>query len=136
MGTRSLTVVKDIDNNEVMVMYRQYDGYPSGHGQELADFLSGKSMVNGLSGDTSLVFNGTGCLAASIVAHFKKEAGSFYLYPSGTRDCGEEFIYTLTPTSTGSLTLKVESGYGDRINEIYNGPIDAFDGDALEDVGF
>ena len=38
MGTRSLTVVKE-EENELLVMYRQMDGYPSGHGQDLANFL-------------------------------------------------------------------------------------------------
>jgi hypothetical protein len=38
MGTRSLTFVYDGD--EPMInMYRQFDGYPSGHGSELADFF-------------------------------------------------------------------------------------------------
>jgi len=37
MGTRSLTYV--YDNKEPLVcMYRQFDGYPSGHGKELAEF--------------------------------------------------------------------------------------------------
>lgn len=32
MGTRSLTVMKDT-GNEIAVLYRQFDGYPEGHGQ-------------------------------------------------------------------------------------------------------
>ena len=39
MGTRSLTFV--YDNDDAMInMYRQFDGYPSGHGLELAEFLN------------------------------------------------------------------------------------------------
>ena len=41
MGTRSLTTF--IDNNtkeEIVVMYRQYDGYPGGHGRDLLNFLN------------------------------------------------------------------------------------------------
>ena len=46
MGTRSLTFV--YDGKEPMInMYRQYDGYPQGHGKELADFLNSGTMVNG-----------------------------------------------------------------------------------------
>ena len=51
MGTRSLTVFNDEDGKEIAVMYRQFDGYPSGHGTELAEFLAGKKMVNGFNSD-------------------------------------------------------------------------------------
>ena len=32
-------------------MYRQFDGYPSGHGVELAQFLAGMVIVNGFQSD-------------------------------------------------------------------------------------
>ena len=38
MGTRSLTFVYD-EQEAIINMYRQYDGYPTGHGAELAEFL-------------------------------------------------------------------------------------------------
>ena len=44
MGTRSLTFVYE-DKTPILNMYRQFDGYPSGHGQELADFLLSGKMV-------------------------------------------------------------------------------------------
>ena len=47
MGTRSLTYVYDV-KTPVVCMYRQYDGYPSGHGQELAEFLFDGKLVNGI----------------------------------------------------------------------------------------
>ena len=83
MGTRSLTVFKDEHGEEMAVMYRQYDGYPEGHGMALAEFLSGKAVVNGIPMGMKEGFNGPGCLAAQVVAHFKG-------------DIGEEFIYTIT----------------------------------------
>lgn len=97
MGTRCLTVFKNEEGTEIAVLYRQMDGYPEGHGQELADFLADKALVNGIGGDTTkaTAFNGMPCLAASVVAHFKDDIGSFYLYPAGTRDIGEEYIYTV-----------------------------------------
>jgi len=101
MGTRSLTVFKDDDSKEIVVMYRQFDGYPSGHGSELAKFLApkgvGRPLVNGYN-DTAVkaqAFNGMACLAAAVIAHFKKDIGGFYLYPAGTRDAGEEYVYTI-----------------------------------------
>ena len=99
MGTRSLTFVYSETNNgekatPIINMYRQYDGYPSGHGAELAEFLSGGRLVNGLSGmGKERQFNGMGCLAAQMVANFKDGAGSFYLYPVTTTDCGQDYEY-------------------------------------------
>ena len=50
MGTRSLTTFNSsYSNEEIVVMYRQYDGYPTGHGKELLEFLKGMTIVNGIS---------------------------------------------------------------------------------------
>lgn len=98
MGTRSLTVVQE-DGKDICVMYRQYDGYPEAHGKELADFLRPIHIGNGFQEPLPGTFaNGLGCLAAQIITHFKKDSmiGGFYLHPSGTRDCGEEFTYVIT----------------------------------------
>ena len=40
MGTRSLTFVYNDNKKPIINLYRQYDGYPSGHGAELAEFLA------------------------------------------------------------------------------------------------
>jgi hypothetical protein len=110
MGTRSLTVFED-HKQEICVLYRHMDGYPTGHGADLKDFLKAFRVVNGLASGRSRIANGMDCLAAQVVAHFKKEPGSFYLQPAGTRDCGEEFIYTLyCPNKTGPVHLKVQAG--------------------------
>jgi hypothetical protein len=94
MGTRSLTFVYD-DNRKVLCMYRQFDGYPSGHGRELATFLNDfVDVVNGIRiGDTRKIANGMGCLAAQLVANFKAGVGGFYLYPTSTKDAGQEYEY-------------------------------------------
>ncbi len=94
MGTRSLTFVYN-HTRRVVCMYRQFDGYPSGHGRELAEFLAGfDAVVNGLRvGETRKVANGMGCLAAQLVANFKVSSGGFYLYPTDTSDVGEEYEY-------------------------------------------
>lgn len=104
MGTRSLTFVYEshrtnigqMVHEPIINMYRQYDGYPTGHGAELAEFLSGGRLVNGLIHTKTvkeLVFNGMGCLAAQLVAHFKQEAGQFYLHPVTAKDCGQDYEY-------------------------------------------
>lgn len=132
MGTRSLTVVVDNtwpgdkEPREIMVMYRQFDGYPSGHGKELKDFLSGIRVVNGIPvGDGRRMANGGGCLAAQIVAHFKTGCGGIYIYPAGHRDCGEDYTYTVTATPDEPIRLRVNSGGED----LYDGPVEAFDPD-------
>ena len=97
MGTRSLTFVYEKYGQiqkPVCNMYRQFDGYPTGHGAELAEFLNGGELVNGLGVERDqLQFNGMGCLAASMVAHFKQTPGGFYIHPVDITDCGQDYEY-------------------------------------------
>lgn len=91
MSTRSTTKV--VDSNVVLLnMYRHGDGYLSGHGIELAEFLKDVRIVNGLTGKDENVANGVDDLAALIVAHFKNGPGGFYLKPY---DYEEEYGYTV-----------------------------------------
>jgi hypothetical protein len=95
MGTRSLTYVFNDNCDPIVCMYRQFDGYPSGHGSELADFLISGEVVNGIPvGYNKKVFNGMGCLAAQMISHFKNESGGFYLhFPDLDQDCWQEYEY-------------------------------------------
>jgi hypothetical protein len=122
MGTRSLTVFNnEMDNEEIVVLYRQYDGYPTGHGRDLLSFLNNMEIVNGISNkEKRRIANGMGCLSAQIIAHLKEAPGDFYLYSAGTRDIGEEFIYTLYYTE--ELRIKVQDTYDDG-NDLFNGNI-------------
>tara|TARA_Y100001937_G_C7034068_1_gene291449 strand:- start:344 stop:811 length:468 start_codon:yes stop_codon:yes gene_type:complete len=119
MGTRSLTYIEESfavaaekyicttddekNNNEVheekqniLCMYRQYDGYLSGHGAELAEFLHGFNIVNGIRlGTPKRTANGMGCLAAQLIAHFKDGIGNIYIHNPNDKDCGEEYTYTI-----------------------------------------
>ena len=92
MGTRSLTFVYE-ENKPIVNMYRQFDGYPSGHGQELAEFLLSGELVNGYSDGNAKVFNGMGCLAAQMIVNFKKSVGGFYIYPIESNDCWQDYEY-------------------------------------------
>ena len=106
MGTRSLTKVIQIwkdedkveyDNQTITCMYRQYDGHIDSHGLELAQWLSGYTIVNGISSDKSEpIFNGMDCLAAQMFAHFKTEAGGIYCVHPDTKDCWEEYLYEIS----------------------------------------
>ena len=100
MGTRSLTYVYGDELKEdpkpLINLYRQYDGYVEGHGAELADFLNGMYVVNGLGvqDQDKKIANGMGCFAAQLVAHFKDGAGQFYLNtPEVGIDCWQEYEY-------------------------------------------
>lgn len=105
MSTRCLTIFMD-DETEIAVMYRHCDGYPAGHGHELAEFLMGKIIVNGIgTEDNSTIFNGMGCLAASVVAHFKDGPGNIYLYPAGTRDVWEDYTYIVSRQNDGAIPI-------------------------------
>ena len=141
MGTRCLTVFVDDDGiSEIAVLYRQFDGYPDGHGLRLKEWAGDRYLVNGLIGNDNEVWNGMGCLAADCVAHFKKKTGGFYLYPANTRDVGEDYIYTLskkeiTPTHVEGYTrerwglwLKVQDSAK---STVYEGWIKEFDSDAI-----
>jgi len=120
MSTRSLTTFietfknKDKDcSEEIATMYRQSDGYPSGMGKDLAEFLIDGRLVNGISiNEKGVVYNGMGCLAAQVVAHFKKGAGGIYLQRKN-KNSGEEYRYIIIGDfDTKTITMEVnEVGY-------------------------
>jgi len=94
MGTRSLTFVY-VEDKPVVCMYRQFDGYPTGHGAELVEFLNQfEATTSGIEfGETRKTANGMGCLAAQMIAHFKIGVGGFYIFPIDTCDAGQEYEY-------------------------------------------
>ena len=145
MGTRSLTKVFNTYKNEnknkqvknqLVNMYRQYDGYPEGHGTELADFLKSGKVVNGIgsTNETERLFNGAGCLAAQMIAHFKNGAGGFYIEPITAKDCGQEYEYeVIVDFDTKEVTLKCfEIGYINKKGEYKNGKKLLFEGKPSE----
>ncbi len=92
MGTRSLTFVYDGDV-PVINIYRQFDGYPSGHGHELAQFLDSKTLVKGFGEQNSFEANGMGCLAAQLIVQLKHGVGGIYIYPVSSTDCFQDYEY-------------------------------------------
>ena len=92
MGTRCLTFVYDGDV-PVINIYRQYDGYPSGHGHELAQFLDSKNLVKGFGEQNSFEANGMGCLAAQLIVQLKHGVGGIYIYPVSSTDCWQDYEY-------------------------------------------
>ena len=134
MGTRSLTKVintwEDTNGKKqrkpITCMYRQYDGYLDGHGQELAEWLSGYTIVNGIPSDKSEpMFNGMDCLAAQMFAHFKDGAGNIYCMHPDAKDCWEEYLYEISEGQYGSyegiLLTVYETHYKADTEEIFHG---------------
>ena len=130
MGTRSLTHIKD-GNKTLLTIYRQYDGYPTGLGAELYEFLKDFTVVNGFGSKLPNLANGIGCLAAQIVGHLKDGVGNVYIYPPNSKDCGEEYIYTIS-LKKNEINLKVEEAGWDKPNTvIYNGCLAGFASEVL-----
>ncbi len=131
MGTRCLTVLNNNKGKEIAVLYRQSDGYPDGHGVELAKFLSGHHLCNGISQHDTAdnAFNGMDDCAARVVSHFKGgQIGQFYLHAAGTRDVGEEYIYTVSKGSGDGLVLRCVDRYRAEKNRVlYEGPPEKFE---------
>ena len=136
MGTRSLTRVietwKDDDGKQkqemLVTMYRQFDGYPEGHGQELAEFLNSGKVVNGLGMDEKQkVFNGAGCMAAQMISHFKGDsAGGIYIYPNSTKDAWQNYEYhVLVDFDSKDVTLICYES-GKRKKQLFKGSPDKF----------
>lgn len=133
MGTRSTTVIKgDVwevgkEAPTLVTLYRQFDGYPEGHGQELADIMRSKRVRNGLREEGSFA-NGMGCLAAQIIKGLKKEEGNIYIVPNGERE--EEYHYIIYakgiqpyPREGAEIFMTIKND--DKI--LYDGPVDEFD---------
>ena len=124
MGTRSLTRIiprqeglsfneghKKIDMAYVN-MYRQYDGYLEGHGNDLAEFLQPFTIVNGIGlTEERKIANGMDCLAAQMIAHFKDGPGDIYLMHPDTDDCGEQYIYEVNMNEGGELIITCHDVY-------------------------
>ena len=130
MGTRSLTKVIRTWEDEagkthrqpLTCMYRQYDGYMSGHGAELAEWLSRYTIVNGIPMDKSEpMFNGMDCLAAQMFAHFKTEAGGIYCMHPDASDCWEEYLYEISEEDKQIYLTVYEIGYESGATEIFHG---------------
>lgn len=80
--TNSNTLIIDERGKPILNMYRTSEGYLNEHGAELKKHFGDVKIINGISTkiDNSKNANGMECLAAQIVAHFKKGIGDVYLH--------------------------------------------------------
>jgi len=129
-------------------MYRHYDGYPSGHGVELARYLTDCLLVNGWPSDDAMrryakegvaVFNGADSLAAHVVKEFASRLPEeIYLMPTGVSaaEVCAEYVYDVIPGGKDcgpqAVALRVCQLEPSRI--LYEGPAASFDA-ALAEAG-
>lgn len=133
MGTRSTTTIIDNDGQRLVMIYRQFDGYPTGMGADIKNILDdGKAkLVNGygLDQDNPQIFNGMGDLAAYLIGKLKtsgeKTIGNVYIFPPDNG--GEEYNYTLS-VKNDQVHLTLE-GHG---YDLYDGPLVDFDPEEAE----
>ncbi len=125
MGTRHVTTIYGTEFDEenlIANIYGQWDGYPSGHGKKIAEFLASKTMCDGLPGvsntDVEGCANGAGCLAAQLIAHLKESPGSIYMtHGDESTNHGQDFNYIIK-ADFNSIEIEVLS-YG---HLIFRGP--------------
>ena len=98
---------------EVQV-YKHFDGYPSGHPVELAEFLSEFSIVNGLGQDTNKVANGLGCLVAQYIAAFKMKPGDMYVENPDTQHGDIEYITYVWGVENKDIWMSIFDTYKEK----------------------
>jgi len=112
MGTRStVKFYNEFEKEEpILSVYQQFDGYIDGVGHDLANFLKGKTIINGIGKQTMKdgFANGMGCLAAQYVAEKKTKIGGFYLT---TKDNEQEYNYEVRFIDN-KLIIKVDDFEG------------------------
>ncbi len=97
MATRALIVMKE-EGKPMLSVYKHWDGYPSGLGKSLEEIVMGGQITNGLGIKPELgkVFNGAGCLFASIISILKDKPGDVYITSlDSVGNSGEEYIYEI-----------------------------------------
>lgn len=125
MSTRATVTFVDC-GVELVKLYNHWDGYPSGLGNDIAEWLGHMRIGNGISlGDNTNFANGTGCLVAQFIRDFKTEAGNLYIIPMEAG--GEEWNY------------RIEIDYDDRetksCNEVTKIKVTTWDNETPEFYG-
>lgn len=100
MGTRSTVHFYNASKEtgkqkHIVSVYHQFDGYLSGVGQDLLDFIRKGERVNGMGRNSNLfeVFNGAYCMAAQYIAKHKDRAGGLYISSEEDRQGYDYMVY-------------------------------------------
>lgn len=141
MGTSSVTYIQE-NGKSILVFYRHFDGYISGHGVDLGNILKGRDVVNGIQlGKESFVFNNVGCLATNVLSMVKQKtdgignAGGLYVLHSDFDDyIGQEYEYIIdvTPTNIHNpfskqiVEIRVLETHSNDSNLLFNGGVEEY----------
>lgn len=122
MGTRSTTHIFNgsiNDNNHLVSIYKQFDGYIRGYGQDLYDFLSNIKLVNGYTAEHEKggYANGMGCLSAQLIKHFKNGIGGYYITNKSDIQEYNYYIY-----SNSSIIMVKITDWDEK--ELFDGTVD------------
>jgi hypothetical protein len=119
--------MSDLGGKIVCSFYRHMDGYPTCHGQALADWLKGKRLVNGRGATFTkgIDHNRAGQMAIDLMYSLKQDT-SIEVTPTGQENEWADFNYIIT--FDGVFKISVQS-YGKDY-----GPVSAseFNGEAVE----
>lgn len=126
MGTRSITTIIETvagTPRKITTIYRQYDGYPSGHGKELFEFLKNMRICNGYGSEQKggKWANGAGCLAAQLIKKLKDDIGGIYIEAPRTRLDGEDYGYEITIKDASINVVVRRPG-----KKLFDGTVSAF----------
>jgi hypothetical protein len=106
MGTRCVVTFIDRDL-PIASVFHTYDGYPEGVGKDLAEFLAGVRIINGMTGCETLgaFANGVACLAAQYIREVKTSVGGVYMINVNADQ--EEYNYNVSIIKS-NITITVE----------------------------
>ena len=126
MSTRSITHIHEMDSlrDEIICsFFRHCDGYPSGHGDDLAKWLADKRLVNGIGQDfeRGRDFNRAGTMAVPLMAHIQAVSGCEVI-PSGS-DGDSQYVYDVY-FRDGEFIITVDGNYETTAKD--------FNGDSIE----
>ena len=121
--------VKKVKEEPICLVYVQYDGYPSGHPSEIAEWLAGAKVVNGFGRveEHEVIFNGAGCLAAQLIWKLKKgETGGVYMHSLSSRgESCEDYLYDIIVKEDYTLEFVCYNGWDDH-EELFRGTPEEF----------
>ena len=101
----------EIPKKVIVSIYNHYDGYPEGLGVTLAEYFDGKVITNGLgSRDDYSVFNGMGCLAASLIQELKDGPGYIYIEDPESKHSWLDYEYVIWGDDYKSIWISIFCG--------------------------
>lgn len=106
MGTRATYRFFD-NNNHLISLYGQYDGYPSGNPLGIVKFLNNLNIVNGLYYGSRIgeCANGWEDAILQLIVYLKREPGNWYLETTPDEDPWLDYNWIID-VSKRTISLK------------------------------